>query len=413
MLKSRYLMYRQLLLITLATIVLTGNIAIDTGGKGSVAAQVLATPVTAPAPSAPTVTLQVIPLDGSTSVISRITASSNTDNAYADLYSEFQKGMDYASWWQGQYSTTSADQSLANLKVTGTKWLGLVATCYKETYASTGITCALERTPTDDDLVHAVTYAHSLGMKVMLKPHLDLNNDPSHWRGEIGAGFTSETQWQTWFASYRTFINHYADLAQAIQVEQLAVGTELVGTSGRETDWRVVIGDVRNRFSGSITYASNHSGEETSIHWWDAVDYIGIDAYYPLTNKNNPSLAELRAAWANPALILENLSKQYNRPVIFTEIGYRSIDGANQRPWEWQSGGILDLQEQADCYHAVLETFWNKAWFRGIYWWYWSTNPNQGGVTDKDYTPFNKPAETIMKGYYLALLYLPSLLKSQ
>ncbi len=190
-------------------------------------------------------------------------------------------------------------------------------------------------------------------------------------------------------------------------MEQFAIGTELIGTSGRETDWRNVIGDVRSRFSGPIVYASNHSGEETSIHWWDAVDYIGVDAYYPLTNQNNPTLAELKTAWATPATTLENLSKQYNRPIILTEIGYRSVDGANQHPWEWQSGGTVDLQEQADCYRAVLETFWGKSWLRGIYWWYWSTDPNQGGAADMDYTPHDKPAEQVLKQFYLLPVYLP------
>ena len=336
----------------------------------------------------------------------------STSEAIPTIPSEFQKGMDYAAWWQGQYSTPSADESLNKLNATGARWLGLVVTGYQETITSTVITYTLPRTPTDSDLVHVITRAHSLGMRVMLKPHLDLNNDPAHWRGQIGTGFTSEAEWQTWFASYRDFINHYAALAQANGVEQFAVGTELVGTSGREADWRRVVSDVRGLFSGPITYASNHSGEETGIQWWDAVDYIGVDAYYPLTNEDDPTLAELKAAWAIPTLTLENLSKQYNRPLIFTEIGYRSVDGANQRPWEWQAGGTVDLQEQADCYQAALETFWGKPWFRGIYWWYWSTNPNQGGPADTDYTPHNKPAETVLRQSYLPLVYLPVVTKS-
>jgi exo-beta-1,3-glucanase (GH17 family) len=322
--------------------------------------------------------------------------------------SEFQKGMSYAAWWQGQYSTPSADQSLLNLTATGAKWLALIVTGYQETITSTVITYTLPRTPTDADLMHVITQAHNLGMKVMLKPHLDLNNDPAHWRGQIGIAFTTETEWEAWFASYRDFIAHYASLAQANGVEQFCVGTELLGTTGREADWRQVIGDVRGLFSGPITYASNHSGEETSIQWWDAVDYIGVDAYYPLTAKNDPTLAELKAAWVTPTLALENLSKQHNRPIIFTEIGYRSVDGANQHPWEWQAGGTVDLQEQANCYRAALETFWGKPWFRGIYWWYWSTDPNQGGASDDDYTPHNKPAELILRAYYAPFrVYLP------
>jgi hypothetical protein len=239
-----------------------------------------------------------------------------------------------------------------------------------------------------------------------------LNNDSGHWRGQIGNAFNTEAEWEIWFASYRDFIADYASLAQANGVEQFCVGTELVGTTGREADWRQVISDVRSLFSGPITYASNHSGEETGIQWWDAVDYIGVDAYYPLTDKNDPTLIELKAAWVTPTLTLENLSRQYNRPIIFTEIGYRSVDGANQHPWEWQTGSTVDLQEQADCYRAALETFWGKPWFRGIYWWYWSTDPDQGGPEDMDYTPHNKPAETVLRNYYRPSVYLPVILKS-
>jgi hypothetical protein len=239
-----------------------------------------------------------------------------------------------------------------------------------------------------------------------------LNNDPTHWRGQIGTGFTTEAEWQAWFASYRDFIAHYASLAQANEVEQFCVGTELVGTSGRESDWRQVISDVRGLFSGTIVYASNHGGEEMSITWWDGVDYIGVDAYYPLTDKNDPTLAELKAAWMTPALTLEGISSQYNRPIILTEIGYRSVDGANQRPWEWQAGGTVDLQEQADCYRAALETLWGKPWLRGIYWWYWSTDPDQGGPEDMDFTPHNKPAERVLRSYYRPSVYLPAVLRA-
>ena len=335
----------------------------------------------------------------------------STDEAIPTTPGEFQKGMSYAAWWQGQYSTPEADQSLVSLAATGTAWLSLIATDYQETITSTVITYTLPRTPTDADLIHVITQAHSLGMNVMLKPHLDLNSDPTHWRGEIGTGFTTEAEWDTWFSSYRDFIAHYAGLAQANGVDQFCVGTELVGTSGRELDWRQVISDVRGLFSGPIVYASNHSGEETNIQWWDAVDYIGVDAYYPLTNKDDPTLAELKAAWVTPTLVLEGLSTQYNRPIIFTEIGYRSVDGANRHPWEWQAGGTVDLQEQADCYRAALETLWGKPWFRGIYWWYWRTDPNQGGPWDTDFTPHNKPAETILRHYYRPTVYLPIVLK--
>lgn len=323
-----------------------------------------------------------------------------------------QRGMNYAAWWQGLYRTPEADQSLENLAVTGTEWLSLVATCYQEMVASTTITCLLPRTPTDEDLIHVISKAHDLGMKVVLKPHLDLNNDPDHWRGQIT--FDSEADWQAWFASYEDFINHYAELAESQGVEEFCVGAELLGTSHRESDWREVITGVRQRFSGPITYASNYGGEETAIIWWDALDYIGVDAYYELTDKNDPTLEELKAAWEGPATTLEELASLYGKPIILTEIGYRSIDGANKAPWDWQSPGIVDLQEQVDCYQAVFETFWERSWLGGIYWWWWSTDPDLGGPEDDTYTPHDKPAEDVLRGYYiLPHLYLPLVLKNR
>ena len=97
-----------------------------------------------------------------------------------------QKGMDYAAWWEGVYQSPDAEQSLENLAATGAEWLGLVVTGYQETITSTTITRALKNTPTDEDLIAAIGKAHDLGIKVMLKPHIDLASDPMHWRGEIG-----------------------------------------------------------------------------------------------------------------------------------------------------------------------------------------------------------------------------------
>jgi hypothetical protein len=315
----------------------------------------------------------------------------------------FQKGMSYASWWQGQYSTLEADQSFANLAATGANWVAIIVTGYQETYTSTVITRDLPKTPTDEDLTHAIAKAHDLGLRVMLKPHVDLSDDSTHWRGDIGVAFADEAQWQAWFVSYGEFIDHYAALAQDNKVEQFCVGTELVATSSREENWREVLEGVRQHFEGSITYASNHGGEEQSITWWDAVDYIGVDAYYALSDKNDPTVDELKAAWVQRGYVdvLTGLSKKHNRPVLLTEIGYRSADGTTMAPWEWQNEPAVDLQEQADAYQAALEVLRDQPWLAGIYWWNWDTDPNKGGKTDTDFTPHLKPAEEVLKTYYL------------
>jgi Glycoside Hydrolase Family 113 len=308
-----------------------------------------------------------------------------------------QKGMSFVAWWGGAYSTPDADQSLAELKAAGPDWVSVIVVRYQDTFASTTIYSS-PATASDADLVHVINRAHSLGLKVMLKPHVDLANDPDHWRGNIGQGF-SEADWIAWFISYKDMINHYAQLAQTLGVEQFCVGTELVSTEFRATDWQSVIAGVRALFTGPLTYAAN-PGDEASISWWDKLDFIGFDAYYALTNKNDPTLAELKAAWVPIAAILKNLSETWGKPVIFPEVGYASSDGANQHPWQSAPGDALDLQEQADLYQALFETFYNQAWFAGVFWFPWETNPLVGGPCDKTGTPHDKPAEDILRLWY-------------
>ena len=100
-----------------------------------------------------------------------------------------QKGISYATWWSGLYSQPDADLALANLADTGADWIGLIVTQYQDDISSTTIEPTMA-TPADADLIQVISQAHSLGLKVMLKPHVDLANDPTHWRGQIGEGFT-------------------------------------------------------------------------------------------------------------------------------------------------------------------------------------------------------------------------------
>jgi hypothetical protein len=308
-----------------------------------------------------------------------------------------QKGMTIAAWWPGEYSTPDADLSLTELKDDGPNWLGLIVTRYQDTITSTMIYSS-PGTPTDEDLVHVINQAHSLGMKVMLKPHLDLANDLSHWRGDIGQGF-SESDWTAWFSSYATFINHYAQLAQTAGADQFCIGTELVSTDFRAADWQSVIAGVRGLFTGPITYAANQ-GSEGALSWWDKVDFIGVDAYYHLTDKNDPTLDELKAAWAPRVASLKTLSENWGKQILFTEIGYPSLDGANREPWNGQVSNVIDLQEQADLYQALFESFFNQTWFAGIFWWTWETDPFDGGPCDPKATPHDKPAEAVLRAWY-------------
>ena len=311
-----------------------------------------------------------------------------------------QHGYSFAAWWNGVYSDPNADRALAEMRQMGVAWVSIVVTQYQDTIHSKTIG-PTEGTPTDADVRHAIRTAHALGMKVMLKPHVDLWNDPDHWRGEIGPG-CSAADWAQWFDSYRAFITHNAALAESEGVEQFSVGVELKTTEARETEWRATIAAVRGQFDGVLTYAGDWTSA-TGIGWWDALDLIGVDAYYPLADagNNNPTAAQIAAAWAPGMSELAGLSAaEGDKPIIFTEIGYRSQDGAAQHPWEWQSGGAVDTAEQALLYRVTFEQVYDEPWFAGFYWWSWDAVPYQGGPCDNGYTVHDKPAEDVVRLWY-------------
>jgi hypothetical protein len=307
----------------------------------------------------------------------------------------FQKGMSYVSWWHDEYAYARARQALIELRATHAEYIALLVTEYMDSLATTVIAAHPQRTPTTASLAAAVANARAVGMRVMLKPHIDLLTD--NWRGEIR--YSNEADWQAWFASYRRFILRYARFAEANGIGLLCIGTELKGTSGRAADWRAVVAEVRQAYDGRIVYAANWD-EFESVAWWDALDYVGVDAYFPLTSLTSPTLAQLTAGWQRHITKLEALYARFHKPIVFTEIGYRSVDGANIWPWDWGRSAPIDLQEQADCYEAAFRVLWDKPWFFGMYWWAWSTSPNQGGPLDGDYTPHGKPAEAVLTDWY-------------
>nr|BAL52987.1 hypothetical conserved protein [uncultured Acetothermia bacterium]BAL60159.1 hypothetical conserved protein [Candidatus Acetothermum autotrophicum] len=321
------------------------------------------------------------------------------------------RGISYVAYWRDLYSSPESDQSLALLAATGANAVSIIVTCYQETVSSTQIQCLTDSsTPTDDDLRHVIAQAHQLGLDVMLKPMVDLANDPAHWRGEINFG-TDEAAWAQWFASYQNFIVHYAQLAQETGVAVFAVGTELGGTAHRESNWRAIIDAVRSVYPGLLTYAANFDGEQYVVNFWDALDFIGIDAYYPLTQKTDPTVEELKAGWAPHKAELATLSQAWRLPIVFTEVGYRSVDGTNRAPWDWISDGPVDLQEQADCYRALFEVFQSEPWMEGIFWWAWGTDPDHGGPDDTYYSPHNKPAEAVLQYFFASAASSPALFR--
>lgn len=251
---------------------------------------------------------------------------------------------------------------------------------------------------TDEAVRETIRDAHVLGYRVMLKPHIMLDRiTEAEWRGAIA--FDSPDEHARWWNDYRAFILHYAELAAAESVEIYCVGVELRAMASSSTDeWRRLIADVREVYSGRTTYAANWYHEVGEVGFWADLDLIGVQFFFPLSDEKDPDFDALRQGVLATREGLAELAVWMERPVIFTEVGYKSTPGAAAEPWQWPSeGSVPDLELQRDAYRAILETFDDQPWFGGLFWWNWLSTPTPGKKFRHDFTPQGKPAAELLR----------------
>jgi hypothetical protein len=309
-------------------------------------------------------------------------------------------GITHVSWWHDEYGYASGTDARRALAGTGAGWAGLLVTWYMDTRSSNTIAPHRDQSNDDDVVRRAIDEMHALGLKVMLKPHVDVRDGT--WRAQI-----TPPDPGLWFESYAAFMDHYVAIAAEKNVAMLCIGTELASMSGTRyaSQWTSLIARIRSRYAGLLTYAANGvepADEFTSVAFWAQLDLLGADVYTPLTDKTSPTRAELAAGWRknryghDMVAAFSNLQRAHGKPFIFTEIGYRSGDGTNRAPWDWGASMGADPAEQADCYAAMYEV-WSResSWMKGPFWWAWDVSPPAAG--DTGYNPRGKPAEDVLR----------------
>lgn len=302
----------------------------------------------------------------------------------------------------------------------GLNYVALSPTCWSDGMNDMTIVCpnlpieegegAAPPPVTDYELTSAIEYLHSVGLRVILKPHALIKtkiishtegNEDRHW---------NDAQWEIWFDNYIVFITRYAQLAADNNVDLFVIGNELEETTHREADWRRVIAAVREVYHGPITYAANAWQFEAShIKFWDALDYIGTNAYnYFFSSFNGSTIEDMKEAYRPYLQRLEEMSFEYGKQVLFTEFGAVSKDGYNTGAMRDWMASSYDGQEQADHYTAFFEAIKDKPWVKGIILWDVYTSPLQGGLNDISYTFIAKPAEQVVHQYFGGLPITPT-----
>ena len=235
-------------------------------------------------------------------------------------------------------------------------------------------------------------------IEVMLKPQIWVS------RGEF-TGYIemkSEEQWQQLENTYTQFILEFAEVAQEIKAPIFCIGTELEKfVINRPKYWMNLIKEIRKVYKGKLTYAANWD-EFKRVPFWQELDYIGVDAYFPLSDQKTPTVQELEDGWQSHKKVISEIQNKFKKPVLFTEFGYRSVFYTGKEPWKSDRiKGEVDLVGQLNATQAIYNQFWKEDWFAGGFLWKWFHDHEEvGGENNNRFTPQNKPVEKLIQKLY-------------
>ena len=302
-----------------------------------------------------------------------------------------QRGFAMPTWEPQGYERGDASGALSEMIQVGSSWVQIVPTWYVATRSATRIV-PTRMGPSDFDVQFAVGLAHARGLKVLLKPHVDSLDGTDRSR-------LAPADAAAWFASYTTFITHYSQLAQATGAEEFAVGTELDNMSTDRTHWTEVIGRVRESYSGPLVYAANDDAY-AQVAFWDLLDLVGIDAYWPLSTQPTTNADSLRHVLEPRRNQMAGFAAKVHRRILFTEAGFASQRGSTTNPSSQTLSSVPAPDEQAAGYQALLETFSGEPWWAGVFWWVWVDVPQEGISAALDFSVRGKPAQVLVRRWW-------------
>jgi len=269
--------------------------------------------------------------------------------------------------------------------------------------------------------IEGIKLAKQTGFKVFLKPHILLGEIPKRkakvisvsnlsenrspkdktrgveWRGEMS--FKKEADWKIWETTYEAYILELAEVAERLEVDLFSIGTELKQSAWkRPIYWRQLIQKIRKIYKGKLIYSANWD-EYQKITFWQDLDYIGIDTYFPISRMATPSVENTLKNWRSIQKDLKKLAKKEDRQIVLTEYGYRNVSYAGKRPWTHNKGpASINNEAQRNLYQAFFETFWKKNWIAGGFAWQWFCEPLPKKNTS--FSMENKPAMTVLQQWY-------------
>ncbi len=330
--------------------------------------------------------------------LSFVSLNSVKTEAYA---ADWQKGVSFQSRGTEDFASDDFKQSVLNATTLGVDHVSLVTTYYQYGRSENQMFRGWN-TASDNALREGTAFAKSLGLEVSYKLFVESNDG---WRAYINPSNRAE-----WFGNYSQIASDLGRLGAETGAEMIVLGTEMVGIASAAQNsentgyWYDLIGSVRSVYPGALTYGGNWGGafdEKNNIEFWDALDYIGVSGYYEPGKAGAYDVESIQNFWGDIDYNdLRPLADRWGKEIIFTEIGYRSVDFALERPWDYGSGGNYNPYIQEIAYEGLLSYFENVPYLKGVHMWDYNSAPWYGGEGNTDYTPWNKPAGEVLKRYY-------------
>lgn len=303
------------------------------------------------------------------------------------------------------YGSAAYLRSLDEAKRLGASWISLTPFGRVADLAPTGVAMSFEQPFATNRaaITLAVQQAHARGLRVLLVPHLWVES--GGWRGEIDPG--DDAAWERWAGGYGEFLRAWAKVAEASEVDLLAVGVELRSwlTTTRAPSFVALVRDVRRVYRGLLTYAANWDDAEDSVIWGE-LDLIGVNAFFPLAEREGADAAELVRGAELVASRMSALATRWQKPIVFTEFGYTTRRDPALRPWEWpdhMTDVVVDQAAQADAYAALLSAVIDAPWLAGAFVWRLYSDPDDlSQEAEWGFSPRGKLAELVLRDAYAA-----------
>jgi len=298
------------------------------------------------------------------------------------------------------YGTPAYARTLDESKAMGATWIAITPFGRVRDLSGMGVDLTFEAPfeANRDAIRRAIAMAHARGLHVMLVPHLWVES--GEWRALIDP--RTDAGWKRWSASYRAFVLTWAGVAEAEHVELFSAGVELRSwvTTPRAPSFAAIVRDVRRVYHGLVTYSANWDDVDRSVILGE-LDVIGINAFYPLAEKDGANEKTLLDGAAEVRKKVHALAETWQKPVLFTEIGYTTRADPAVRPWEWPDGmkGVVpDERAQAAAYRALLAPLLEEPDFAGFFVWRVYSDPDDvSQEAEWGFSPRGKLAELVVR----------------